>query len=62
MLGDEDAAHTPCAPLLSALLAPPPCSHLLEHEDNEMMLPFCIGQPGHKDPKTGENICPLSDP
>jgi hypothetical protein len=26
------------------------CSHLVEHEDNEMMVPFCFGQPGYTDP------------
>jgi hypothetical protein len=26
------------------------CSHLVEHEDNEMMVPFCFGQPGYPDP------------
>jgi bilirubin oxidase len=32
--------------------------HLLEHEDNEMMLPWCIGKVTYKNPKTNTPMCP----
>ncbi|WIA36699.1 hypothetical protein OEZ86_007976 [Tetradesmus obliquus] len=32
--------------------------HLLEHEDNEMMRPWCVGNPGYPDPKhPGMQMC-----
>ncbi|KAF6257813.1 hypothetical protein COO60DRAFT_1460964 [Scenedesmus sp. NREL 46B-D3] len=31
--------------------------HLLEHEDNEMMHPWCVGNPGYINPHTGEPMC-----
>uniref|UniRef100_A0A383WPG8 Uncharacterized protein n=1 Tax=Tetradesmus obliquus TaxID=3088 RepID=A0A383WPG8_TETOB len=31
-------------------------SHLLEHED-EMMRPWCVGNPGYTNPKTGRPMC-----
>jgi hypothetical protein len=33
------------------------CSHLLEHEDNEMMRPYCVGNPGYINPHTGKPMC-----
>ncbi|WIA16509.1 hypothetical protein OEZ85_013187 [Tetradesmus obliquus] len=32
--------------------------HLLEHEDNEMMRPWCVGNPGYTNPETGKPMCP----
>jgi hypothetical protein len=32
-------------------------SHLLEHEDNEMMRPFCVGNPGFTNPHNGQPMC-----
>lgn len=33
--------------------------HLLEHEDNEMMVPFCFGSPTYPDPRRpGQLMCP----
>jgi hypothetical protein len=53
------------AALPYCLALPPPsptplhCSHLVEHEDNEMMVPWCVGQPGYKNPKNHtELFCP----
>ncbi|WIA31275.1 hypothetical protein OEZ86_002177 [Tetradesmus obliquus] len=31
--------------------------HLLEHEDNEMMHPYCIGNPGYTNPHTNMPMC-----
>jgi bilirubin oxidase len=31
--------------------------HLLEHEDNEMMHPWCVGNPGYTNPHTGRPMC-----
>lgn len=32
--------------------------HLVEHEDNEMMRPWCVGQPGYTNPQTRTPMCP----
>lgn len=39
------------------------CSHILEHEDNEMMRPLCLGQPNYTDPRDGGRLfCPGPGP
>jgi len=35
------------------------CRNILEAQDNEMMAPFCIGQPNYIDPRRpGQRMCP----
>jgi hypothetical protein len=31
---------------------------MVEHEDNEMMLPHCFGSVDYTNPKTGQPMCP----